>query len=199
MNVTDQQVREMTGDVDRWSLPINAAVNKWMIDTPARLAHWLAQMYHESTGFTTLVENLKYSAPGLLRVFKGRFTEDEAHDFARDERRIAERVYGGRFGNGPEGSGDGWRYRGRGLPQLTFKRNYDQAGNAMGVDLLAMPELLEQPIFAADVGGWYWTSRGCNEFADRDDLEGVTRCINGGLNGLPDRLIALRKAKAALA
>ena len=198
MRLTAAHVQQITGDADRWLDPLNAALGRWEINTPPRVLMFLAQCAHESGGFRHLVENLHYSAAALLSTWPNRFTAEEAVAFAYDERRIAERAYGGRMGNGPEGSGDGYLYRGRGIIQLTGRDNYRRCGAALGVNLEASPLLLESPSYAAQSAGWFWSANGCNELADAGDFEGATRRINGGLNGYEDRKRWLAKVRAIL-
>lgn len=198
MNLTRDQVQRLTGDADRWTDALNAALTRWQIDTPQRVAMFLAQVAHESGGFRTLVESLHYSATRLLQVWPSRFTPTDAAAMAFDERAIAERAYGGRLGNGPEGSGDGYNYRGRGLIQLTGRDNYTRCGAALGLDLVGHPEVLEQPEYAAQSAGWFWAGRGCNELADAGDYLGITRRINGGTNGQADRETWLATVRAVL-
>ncbi len=182
---------------DEWEEAIADAVDRWDISTDQRAAMFLAQTLHESSGFTRLVENLNYSEYGLLNTFPKYFTPQQANDCARDDQRIANRVYANRLGNGDEASGDGWKYRGRGLIQITGRRNYERCGDALEVDLLASPELLERSIQAAESAGWFWSTNGCNELADSGAFASITRRINGGLNGQAEReawLIRVRRA-----
>ena len=196
--LSQAHVAAITGNAARWYVPLRAAADRWSIDTPLRLAHWLAQCGHESAGFTRLVESMHYSAARLFQIFPRRFTPQECTDFAFDDIRIAERVYGGRYGNRPEGSGDGWKYRARGLIGITFADNYLACGPAIGADLIVSPQLLEADVYAADSAGWYWATHGCQEAADRDDLADVTRAVNGGDNGIDDRAAWLVKTKGAI-
>lgn len=181
---------------ERWLSPITAAAREFDIDTPARLAAWLAQMGHESGGFKLLSESFNY-APEALRIFSripanmrtqlGRHSGEKVVPLARQEE-IANLAYGGRYGNGDAASGDGWRYRGRGLKQVTFKDNYRDAGRALGVDLVIDPDqLASDDLLAARSAGWYWKSRGCNEAADRRDFDACTRAINPAMDGKPAR------------
>lgn len=178
-----------------------ALANRCDLDTPARQAMFLAQVAHESGGFTRLVENLNYSRDALRRTF-GKYFPDErtAAIFAHRPEKIANRVYAGRLGNGDEASGDGWRFRGRGLIQVTGRNNYHDCSFWMFGDsrLLLNPELLEQPRFACESAGWYWSANNLNRFADRNDLAGLTRAINGGLTGHADRAEKFELAQAAL-
>lgn len=198
VNLTRDQVQRITGDADRWTTPLNAALSLWHIDTPQRAAMFLAQVAHESGGFRTLVESLHYSATRLLQVWPTRFTPTDAAAMAFNEQAIANRAYGGRLGNGPEDSGDGYAFRGRGLIQLTGRDNYTRCGAALGLDLVGHPELLEQPIYAAQSAGWFWSTRGCNELADAGDYLGITKRINGGTNGQADRETWLATVRAVL-
>lgn len=168
------------------------------LEPPIRLAMWVAQCGHESMSFSRLVENLNYSAEALLRTWPTRFTAASARAMERQPERIANHVYASRMGNGPPESGDGWRYRGRGLIQLTGKQNYKAAGLALGVDLVAQPELLATERYAALSAGWFWASRGLNLLADAADVEAVTKRINGGTHGLADRAARFQRAREAL-
>lgn len=179
---------------------LEAAMHAGRIDSPARIAAFLAQVGHESGGLTRLVENLNYSAQGLAntwparyagRMGSGRQPNDLAQRLARQPEAIANNCYAGRMGNGDEASGDGWRYRGRGLVQVTGRDNYAAAAKALKLPLLKKPEQLELPGPAARSAVWFWTANGCNELADADKFEAITRKINGGLNGHAERL-ALR-------
>lgn len=167
----------------------NTAVEYEIDKTPQRLNMWLAQISFESGQFSHLEENLNYSAERLLQVFPHLFTLSEARMYAFHPQQIGSRIYGGRFGNGDERTGDGYLYRGRGLIQLTFKSNYRSFGRSIGMEeqILAHPELLSTPQYAAQSAGWFWKLHGCNELADAGDFEGVTRKINGGLNGYLER------------
>lgn len=192
---------------ERWLTPITAAADEFDIDTPARLAAWLAQMGHESGGFKLLSESFNY-APEALRIFSrvpanlraqlGRHPGEKVVPLARQEE-IANLAYGGRYGNGDAASGDGWRYRGRGLKQVTFKDNYRDAGRVLGVDLVNDPDqLADDDRLAARSAGWYWKSRGCNEAADRRDFDACTRAINPAMDGKPARDARYKTCCAAL-
>ena len=194
----DDRLLALTGDAGLWRGPLSEACYRFDIDNADRQAMFIAQCAHESAGFTRLVEDLRYSAQRLLTIWPKRFTPALAEAMAYNERGIAERVYGGRLGNGLEGTGDGYEFRGRGLFQITGRANYRTCGRALGVDIESAPDLLEAPEFAALSAGWYWDSRGCNELADRDDYTAVTRKINGGVIGMDDRLAWLHKAQLAL-
>lgn len=182
----------------RWNPHLEAAADCYGIDTPVRQAAWLAQVLHESGQLSIVEENLNYSAEGLLRTFPKYFNPTTAAEFAHKPERIANRVYGGRMGNGPDETGDGWRYRGRGLIQLTGKENYRAATGGLGINLVGMPEILLQDRPAAMSAGWFWESRNLNALADAGRFEDITRAINGGLIGQAERLSLWRKAKTFL-
>jgi len=174
------------------------ALEEFQITSPLRIAAFIAQTAHESAEYKSVHENLNYSAKGLVGTWPSRFTQEKADAYARQPERIANYVYGGRNGNGDEASGDGWRFCGRGYIQVTFRDNYRACSEALKVDLLSAPEVLEQPELAFRSAGWYWTSRNLNDLADRGDFVGITKKINGGLNGQEDRQEYYDRAKAVL-
>lgn len=178
---------------------LNRAMARWKIDSPVRQAAFLAQIGHESGQLRRLVENLNYSAEALVRTWPSRFTAQNAGAYARQPEKIANRVYGGRMGNGPEASGDGWRYRGRGLIQLTGRDNYRAAAQALGLPLLENPELLEQPEHAAQSAAWWWATHGLNELADAGRFSDIGSIINTGQSGRVPHGAAERKALYDLA
>jgi putative chitinase len=164
-----------------------------------RKAAFLAQCAHESGHFVFVVENLNYSAEGLMRVFPKRFpTLQIAQQYARQPEKIGNKIYADRMGNGPESSGDGFKYRGRGIIQLTGKQNYARCGNAIGINLVNNPSYLETERGAVESAMWFWTSNGLNTFADREDIKGLTKAINGGYHGLDERIALYNKAKLVL-
>ncbi len=178
---------------------LDAVTTRYDINTAIRQAHFFAQIAHESGGFRLNKENLNYSAQALRSVFRKYFPTDQlAAQYARQPEQIANIVYGDRMGNGNAASGDGWRYRGRGLVQLTGKNNYAAYAKASGVDCVQHPDLLLEPQWSIDVAGWFWNSRGLNAWADKDDVRTVTKLINGGYNGLDDRIRYLNLFKTAL-
>lgn len=156
------------------------------INTSKRKAMFFAQLDHES-GLKPIEENLNYSADRLLIVFPKYFTKNDVAEFARNPQKIANRVYANRMGNGNQNSGDGWKYRGRGLIQLTGKNNYILLSKDVRVDYVANPDLLLNEPDAMIAACWFWQKNKLNEYADWGDVEGATRVINGGLNGLADR------------
>ena len=171
--------------------------------TPLRIAHFMAQVLHESVGLTMLVENLHYSAERLVQVWPTRFLPRGPLDprpYAYNERKLGNAVYGGRMGNaGPD---DGYHFRGRGLLQLTGKDGYAQATRLLRVQAAHVPDFTQDPdavlapMWCVGVAAADWAVRGCNELADADDLEQLTRRINGGLLGLEERRRWLDAAKA---
>lgn len=174
-------------DADVWVNALNVAADKYDINTSLRVAAFIAQCAHESSGFKTVIENLNYSAVGLRAVFPTHFAAGEEDAYARHPERIANRVYANRMGNGDENSGDGWKYRGRGAIQITGRGNYRLFGAGIGFDTLLAPETLETPHYAVISAGWFWSSHSLNGYADVRDFLGITKRINGGVNGLADR------------
>lgn len=174
---------------------LQEAVDSYDISTPTRLQYFLAQIAHESGGFTRTQEDLYYSESELLAVFPAYFTSSEAQQYAENQKMIANRVYANRMGNGDESSGDGYKYRGRGLIQITGKSNYSEISPILGLDdqLIANPDLLFQ--HCAKSAGAFWKLNDLNQFADAHDFISLTRAINGGLNGLADRQEWLNRAE----
>lgn len=179
----------------QWLPHLSQAAHRYQIDTsPRRVAAWLATIAHESARLTRTVENLNYSADGLAATWPARYADmtgqptQFAHKIARDPERIANHAYADRLGNGSAGSGDGWRYRGRGLIQITGRTNYARSGAELGLDLINKPEQIEQPYLAAMSAAEWWHRHGCNSLADTGDMAAITRKVNGGLTGLDDRL-----------
>ncbi len=200
--ITAQQLAEALGipfaRACLWLEALNAAMARFEIDTPRRSAAFLAQVAHESALLTTLEENLDYSASGLLAVFPQRFTPAEAAAYQPRPVAIANRVYASRHGNGDEASGDGWKYRGRGLIQVTFRDNYRACGAALGNPFELDPDALVQRGNAALSAAWYWKAHGCNQLADAGDTRAITLKINGGVNGLEHRTALYRRALPVL-
>jgi putative chitinase len=168
------------------------------IATPLRLAHFLAQLAHESAGFTRLEENLNYSSVRLTKVWPSRFpTLAKAQPYALKPEKLGNFVYGGRLGN--VDAGDGYKYRGRGFIMLTGRYNYRTMGLKLKHNLEEEPELMLVPAIAVAASITFWNDRGLNHLADADDVAAVTRKINGGLVGLAERKADLARAKKALA
>lgn len=195
----------------KYASPIQLAMMRYNIDNPNRIRAFLAQIGHESGQLSAVVENLNYSAKALRSVFGKYFkTDAEAQQYARKPEAIANVVYANRLGNGDTKSGDGWKYRGRGLIQITGKSNYNEASQKMyalplGVDFVDEPELLATPEYAAQSAAWWWENAGLNAIADglggANDTEvfkQITKRVNGGYNGLDDRLAIYERAKTVI-
>lgn len=185
-------------EIDAFFEPLSEAMEEFEINTPRRMAAFLAQTAHESGNFKQIKENLNYSADGLRKIFTKYFKDVDADDYARQPEKIANRVYSNRMGNGDEASGDGWAFRGRGLIQLTGRTNYEHCGQALDVDLISEPGWLETPEGAAWSAAWFWDSRDLNELADAGDIKMITKRINGGFIGLEDRIEHYETALEAL-
>ena len=200
---------------EKWADAVSAACQEFGIDTPKRIAGFLSQCAHESGGFERLQENLNYSAEGMAGIWPKRFAvmgadgkpvkkdgKNQPNKFAlalhRKPEMIANVVYSGRMGNGPIESGEGWKYRGRGLKQLTGKSNHSDCSKGLGVDLVDNPDLLLEPAYAARSAAWFWKKNNCNAFADVGDIEGLTKRINGGLIGIADRKARYQAAERSL-
>lgn len=169
---------------------INRATARWKIDSRMRLAAFIAQIGHESGQLRTLVEDLNYRADRIREIglasspnSRWRSLVPRAAELAGNPERFANAVYGGRMGNGPEASGDGWRFRGRGLIQLTGRDNYRAAAEALGLPLLDEPQLLEQAEHAAQSAAWWWKAHGLNELADAGKISDIGSIINSGQPG----------------
>lgn len=194
--LTVEQLQKLKID-QKWLDPLNETLTKYQINTPQRIASFIGQCQHESGNFQLLQENLNYSADALMRIWGSRFpTKEEADKYHRNPEKIANKVYGGRMGNTEDG--DGWKYRGRGIKQLTGKENYRNCGNGLGVDLVANPDLLLEPKYACLSAGWFWNKHNLNEIADKQEYETMTRRINGGLIGFDDRKAKIAQAMQVL-
>jgi putative chitinase len=169
------------------------------IDTPQRIAAFIAQCSHESGGFTALKENLNYRAVTLRKVFPKYFPNDDlANAYAGKQEMIANKVYANRMGNGNEASGDGFRYCGRGLIQLTGKSNYQAFADSLEMEVEDVPEYLQSFEGAAQSACWFWESNNLNKYADTGDIKTMTKVINGGYIGLDDRITHYDHAKYIL-
>lgn len=179
-----------TDTISKYIDALNDVLSYYEIsDSTERTACFLAQIIHESGGFVFVVENLNYSAEGLMKTFPRHFNSlDVAKQYARQPEKIANRVYANRMDNGPESSGDGWKFRGRGLIQLTGKFNYTRFAAALEISLDDCVAYMETPEGAVSSAGWFWHNNNLNNYCDRKDFIGLTKRINGGTNGLSDRL-----------
>jgi putative chitinase len=188
-----------------WADALNATFQRFNILTPRQMAGFIGQCGHESGNFRVLQENLNYRAATLLKLFPRTqrrawgFTPEEAAEYERQPKRIANRIYGNRMGNRDEASGDGYRFRGRGCIQLTGSANYHHAGQALGADLIMEPDLVATPQYAALTAGWFWNTQKLNALAEAGDWTGLTKRINGGTIGLEDRKNHINHALAVLA
>lgn len=205
MDILVGQLREImpalpAADAEQWTTHLNAAMSRFHIDTRLRQAHFLAQIAHESGQLRILRENLNYSDSALLRVYPKYFNERLAKEYEHKAERIASRVYGNRMGNGPESSGEGFKYKGRGPIQITGKINYTNLSKDLYDDnrLVDNPDMLMLYSEGALSAAWFWDKANLNEVADKDSVEQVTKRINGGYNGLDDRKKFLATAKQAL-
>ena len=177
-------LRGIVPDDVRAELPV--VMHRYKINTRHRLAHFLSQCAHESAGFTRKTENLNYSKAGLLAVFPRHFTPEQAQQYARKPKAIANRVYANRMGNGPEESGDGWRHRGQGFIQLTGKNNQQAFFDSINLPADGDPAIIAD-MYPLESAAWFWTTNNLNALADTGTVECVTRKVNGGLNGIDDR------------
>jgi putative chitinase len=168
--------------------------NSYHVNTPLRIAHFMAQIEHES-GLKPIIENLNYSKDGLLKTFPKYFNSDNANFYARKPELIANKVYCNRMGNGNYESGDGWKYRGRGFIQLTGKDNYLILSKDTRIDFVNNPDILLEEANSMIASLWFWGKHKLNNLADIDNIETITKTINGGFNGLAHRKELLIKWK----
>jgi putative chitinase len=193
MQITQQQLSACIGNnpyLEQWTEALNKILPDYEIDTPQRVAAFIAQSAHESGNFTALHENLNYRAETLRKVFPKYFTDASAAQIASQPNKaelIANRVYANRMGNGDETSGDGYRYCGRGLIQLTGKSNYQAFAESIETPVEQIPEFLATFEGAIQSACWFWESNNLNQYADSGDIVTMTKRINGGTIGLEDR------------
>lgn len=190
--ITQQQLKEMVHGInyaEHWTNVLEQLLPDYEINTPKRIAAFIAQCAHESGGFRFLKENLNYKAESLLKVFPKYFPDmATAKAYEKKPEKIANRVYANRMGNGNEASGDGWRYCGRGLIQLTGKDNYSWFAGSIQVSVEEAAEYLQTFEGAAQSACWFWETNNLNKEADAGDIKLMTRKINGGFIGLEDRI-----------
>lgn len=196
--VTSEQLKKLHIG-DQWVDALNATFERFDISTPVRQAAFIGQCGHECGNFRILEENLNYRAETLMKLWKSRFpTIEVANEYAKNPKKIANKVYSSRMGNRDEASGDGYRFRGRGCIQLTGSANYHHAGQALGVDFIMEPDLVATPQYAALTAGWFWNTHKLNQFADVRDFKTMTKKINGGFIGLEDRIKHINHALEVL-
>ncbi len=205
MGLTKEEFKKIVAgatdvNIEKYYEPLIAAMTEFGIDTKERQVMFLAHIMVESGALRFVVENLNYSASRLRQIF-GKYyrTDAEAAAHAGQPVKIASRVYANRMGNGSEASQEGYKYRGRGLKQLTGKYNYTNCGTALGYDLVNDPSYLETPEGAARSAAWFWDNGNLNKFADARDIKGSTKAINGGYNGLEDRTKYYNRGMAIIA
>jgi putative chitinase len=189
----------ITKESSEWADILNNLLPKYQIDSPQRIAAFIAQCSHESGHFEKLIENLNYGAKGLVMTWPKRFTTPElANKYARQPEAIANFVYSNRLGNGDELSGDGWKYRGRGIIQLTGKYNYQKFADSVGMNLEQVIDYLETKQGATEAACLFWKNNNLNRYADNGDIRGMTKVINGGFLGLSEREENYKKALTIL-
>lgn len=193
-NFTIDQLRQLipnaAGGVNAWYDGLSDALPQYEIVTPERVAAFIAQCAHESGGFRMMEENLNYKAATLTKLWPKRYPPGVAEQYAGKPQAIANKSYGGRMGNGDEDSGDGWKYRGRGILQLTGKDNYRACSKYLFSDdtLLDNPDILLDAYYATHSACWFWNANKLNQYADNGDFVTMTKRINGGTIGLDDRI-----------
>lgn len=199
--LTIEQLKQMVKNpyIDHWYAALEQLLDDYEINTPLRVAHFIAQCAHESGNFVFIKENLNYKAASLRKTFGKYFPTDAiAAQYERRPEKIANRVYANRMGNGDEASGDGWLYCGRGLIQLTGKDNYTFFAGSLDISTEEASEYLTTFEGAAQSACWFWEQNNLNRFADANDVRGLTKAINGGYIGIIDREEHTKHALAIL-
>ena len=185
------QLKQMVKNphITHWHQVLDQLLDDYEINTPLRVAHFVAQCAHESGNFVFIKENLNYKAASLRKIFAKYFPNDAlAAQYEKKPEQIANRIYANRMGNGDEASGDGYRYCGRGLIQLTGKDNYTFFAGSLNIPVEEASDYLATFEGAAQSACWFWEQNNLNRFADANDVKGLTRAINGGYIGLEDRI-----------
>jgi putative chitinase len=196
--VNAEQLKQLHID-PKWVGPLNETFERFSILTPRQQAAFLGQCGHECGNFRVLEENLNYRAETLMKIWPRRFpTLEIANQYAKNPKKIANKVYADRMGNRDEASGDGYRFRGRGCIQLTGSANYYHAGKALGVDFIMEPDLVATPQYAALTAGFFWNTQKLNAIAESGNNLALTKKINGGTIGLNDRILHTNQALALL-
>jgi putative chitinase len=192
MEITQEQLKSCIGKnayLNYWVTALNSILPDYEINTPQRVAAFIAQTAHESGNYVFLRENLNYRAASLRKTFAKYFPDDGiAAAYANQPEKIANRVYANRMGNSDEASGDGWRYCGRGLIQLTGKNNYQDFADSIETPVEEITEYLETFEGAVQSACWFWENNNLNKWADAGDIKTMTKIINGGYIGLEDRI-----------
>jgi putative chitinase len=192
MEMTKDQLKQLLPKnpyIDNWYNALSQLLPDYEINTAQRMAAFMAQCAHESGNFMFLQENLNYKAASLRKVFPKYFPDDAtAQAYEKKPEKIANRIYANRMGNGPEESGDGWRYRGRGLIQVTGKHNYTWFAASLEIKPEEAAEYMQTFEGAAQSACWFWESNKLNQWADAGDIVTLTKKINGGTIGLEDRI-----------
>jgi putative chitinase len=181
-----------------WSEPLTTTFATFGINDVNRQAAFIGQCSHECNHFKTLEENLNYRPETLHALFGHKFKPEEIAVYAHHAEKIANRIYANRMGNRDEASGDGWKFHGRGCIQLTGHDNYWHFGKSIRQDMVAHPELVATPMYAALSAGWFWSTHGCNDLAEAGNEEGLCKRINGGTFGLAERINLTKHALAVL-
>jgi len=201
MQITKEQLSQLIPKnpyIDQWFEALSVLLPDYEINTPNRIASFIAQCAHESASFTALHENLNYRSETLSKVWPKKFPASIAEQYAHKPEAIANRAYASRMGNGDEASGDGWRYCGRGLIQLTGKDNYTAFADSIGITPEEVSDYVQTFEGAAQSACWFWESNNLNQYADSGDIETMTKRINGGTLGLEDRKKHYEHAKHIL-
>ena len=201
MQITKEQLSQLIPKnpyLDQWYEALSILLPDYEINTPNRIAAFIAQCAHESANFTALHENLNYRSETLSKVWPKKFPASVADQYAHKPEAIANRAYASRMGNGDESSGDGWRYCGRGLIQLTGKDNYTAFADSIGITPEEVSDYVQTFEGAAQSACWFWESNNLNQYADSGDIETMTKRINGGTLGLEDRKKHYEHAKHIL-
>lgn len=191
MELTKQQLKQLLPKnpyIDQWHNALSQLLPDYEINTPQRIAAFIAQCAHESGNFIFLSENLNYKPESLVKIFHKYFpTIESTNGYAKNPQKIANKIYANRMGNGDEASGDGYKYRGRGLIQLTGKTNYTWFAASLEISPEEAAEYTQTFEGAAQSGCWFWETNKLNQFADSGDILTMTKRINGGTIGLEDR------------
>ena len=201
MQITKEQLSQLIPKnpyLDQWYEALSVLLPDYEINTPNRIAAFIAQCAHESANFTALHENLNYRSETLSKVWPKKFPASVADQYAHKPEAIANLAYASRMGNGNEASGDGWRYCGRGLIQLTGKDNYTAFADSIGITPEEVSDYVQTFEGAAQSACWFWESNNLNQYADSGDIETMTKRINGGTLGLEDRKKHYEHAKHIL-